>query len=465
MTAEVDAAGKRTNRSEIFGAWCKVTTTHGVADAYGDDLKYGRKFFFCLIFIMLTIAIFQIYILISAFAAAPHFDSSIIADQEDYMLFPNVTVCNQNRVNVTKLIELGITGEKIHSIEHLFLSQFVGYMFLNLEEGAQEWMRVKEIFDATNRSHLKDPNELLRYLGHSCEETLLHCYMNQEIFDCCSKAEAIINGEYGLCWVVPVPVDISIGEPVQYMPGIRSGLRLRIQPRTDHYYHSIFNNYIEKGVILSVNSNPYLTVYRDPIIIPPGMRARITITKHKTEYIKNTFSLFSPDCTENTTNQIAKGPYNREQCAADCINEFVNNEAECFMVGERRVEGRTCDPEEVVAKIYPKLSSYFSNSTKQTTIIDTSTSAVAFPAPEYLDDITNFYNASKGKANVVKDSIIAEIFYSSRLITSVQIKEKSSIFELFSNIGGQMGVWLGASIVTFVQFVYYFCIWMSQWRK
>uniref|UniRef100_A0A914V533 Uncharacterized protein n=1 Tax=Plectus sambesii TaxID=2011161 RepID=A0A914V533_9BILA len=218
MTADVDAAGKRTNRSEIFGAWCKATTTHGVADAYGDDLKYGRKFFFCLIFIMLTIAIFQIYILISAFAAAPHFDSSIIAYQEDYMLFPNVTVCNQNRVNATKLIELGITGENIHSIEHLFLSQLVGYMFPNFDTGAQEWMRVKEIFDATNRSQLKDPNELLRYLGHSCEETLLHCYMNQEIFDCCSKAEAIINGEHGLCWVVPVPVDINIGEPVQYVP-------------------------------------------------------------------------------------------------------------------------------------------------------------------------------------------------------------------------------------------------------
>jgi hypothetical protein len=92
-------------RIATFGAWCEATTTHGVADAWGDSLKCGRVFFLCLVLIMLAMGVFQIVMLISSFCTPPYFDSTVVMDQEEYSLFPNITVCNQNRINNTKVRE------------------------------------------------------------------------------------------------------------------------------------------------------------------------------------------------------------------------------------------------------------------------------------------------------------------------------------------------------------------------
>ncbi len=202
-----------------FQSWGDVTSCHGFPDLINSSSIIAKAFWVFLILSSFSLAAWQIFELLVRFGSSPHYVTHSYSEEAESVPFPNVTVCNINRVNRYRAIKLGMVNESgdldPDLLNYFFISfpvayeqtmtgsiienlRFRNHSFVELNRLKEKYERFLVRANLTTTSQM----DIVYKLGYTCEEMIARCKWQNVEFPCCARATPIVNA-YGLCYSIP----------------------------------------------------------------------------------------------------------------------------------------------------------------------------------------------------------------------------------------------------------------------
>lgn len=185
------------NFKDTLKRWSQVTTCAGIMDLYMAKSFIGKTFWAIFISFCFGFTLWQTSDVFRLFMTEYPYQSQMDIVAHERIPFPNVTICNFNRIDETLTSHLTLDREVF---SYVFSSAGLHY---NVEKNYAEqidifqprWKKMKLTLNVT------DLKSLYMKYGHSCEDTFLLCKWQLQKFDCCKYATEILTS-YGRCWSI-----------------------------------------------------------------------------------------------------------------------------------------------------------------------------------------------------------------------------------------------------------------------
>ncbi|VDK70442.1 unnamed protein product [Onchocerca ochengi] len=460
------------------------TTLHGPLRFYKGK-GYG-KIFWCSV--MCCAAIFlslQINILIAYFMSHPTATSVTFVPAE-VLTLPAVTVCNYNPItkNYIKYLNESSSGAGY------FTNDLLRYMTMAYSEVEDLYLhanndtieRGRKAYENFQRIFTEYPFNIENFFaraGFTCNEMLKVCSVGGTKLDCCAMSQKVLT-DLGSCFVFSIG-DMKLN---QTQPGIFNGLQLILDAGindaiTVNYAEEgntlpIFSNNLEDGFRLYVRSENELAYsYTEGLSVSPAYRAYIALNLE-------TFHFLTPENWGNCTHiwppkspqRAFRLPYTAQNCASLCQQIYYEQRINCtpllYSVGDAHLN--TCTPSELHAfmledQILTHLVADRTNNINGPECADNicPTSCVTH---EYKASITYGYGFSESaidwltntnsnwtQKRIKENFAVVNIFYREMSYILNEQMQSTSLVEVLSNIGGNMGLFFGASVITVIELI------------
>lgn len=89
-------------------AWAEKTTCHGVVEVVTTGSKALKLFWVVIVLTSLSLAAWQIVLVVRDGMQAPYFTTSIGLAEPIFMEFPYIRICNINKINASKANEFAL---------------------------------------------------------------------------------------------------------------------------------------------------------------------------------------------------------------------------------------------------------------------------------------------------------------------------------------------------------------------
>lgn len=435
--------------SKRFNKYIKSTTTHGVVYVFVGKSKIRRLFWSL---IVLTAAIGCLYNVANRviFLAKHPTSTTVGVVQPQAVDFPAVTLCNLNLIKKSYLD--GISTRLGEFVRKAFYAQGTDL----------ECRRAMELFENHTLPWNQSFSELLWYGRHTADETILSCkFMGQE----CNSSDFLPNfTPSGICYTF----NGGRGVPVLKANGMgtRFALTLIVNVLQNEYNAALYH---DAGIKIAVHPQ---TVPPQPdelgIAVSPGKNAFISVRQTN---IENRSSKRKCVDKNNTTFKDAF-PYSVPACQLDCLRADIAQKCKCLSTStihstttqyhSQFSHLRNCTIRDVccqVSEIFDATSCNCREACSKT-LYTTSTSYSAFPANYAARDLADYAAAAMTRFNV---TVNASVFHENILgvnvyFESLTVEERTTddaydAVALLSDIGGQLGLFLGASVISVFEFL------------
>jgi hypothetical protein len=296
-------------------------------------------------------------------------------------------------------------------------------------------------------------------------ESIHSCYFNSRPCNMSNDFEWIYSYEHGNCWQFN-----SQSEKQTYFEGEENGLKMEIWPLVNsNKYPVVFST----GLVLFVHNRSTSAVppLSERIYIRPGKKSRIGVERifssnQPKPYSDCTqdFNDFNTDIYRFILNRSSFAVYRRVDCLDLCRQKIIIQNCGCYfakydklyssLVPCLNVSQREC------------LSLYDSNFTIEnwnkclrecplecdSVKYRVKVSSLIYPSQqEYLSNpfMTNKMNATYKEFKQISYAI--NVFYSSMQYTKITQTPRMLLFDLFSLIGGALGVFMGMSVFHLIE--------------
>ena len=259
----------------------------------------------------------------------------------------------------------------------------------------------------------------------------------------------------------------------QVAPGLLFGLGLRLFLDESDKMSLINDN--GAGVILMVHpQDVYPNPYTDGILVPLGHEAYISLRKLVFKRLK---SPYKSNCTDGKgIFLIYPGRYTVLNCQYSCFVKYMMEECgyhetvyqyhkpKEFAESLKIAAKKNFSIDEVMTCL-SKITNENSSSTKSCYCppacyeesILTSTSYTQWPHPSaaeyYRTLVSNFTGKNMSKDQVYQSLLSVRVFFDELGYQRVQEIPRSNMANLFSQTGGQFGLWIGASVFSIIEFI------------
>ncbi|VDN81574.1 unnamed protein product [Brugia pahangi] len=456
------------------------TTLHGPLRLYKGK-GYG-KIFWCSV--MCSAAIFlslQINILVAYFISHPTATSVTFVPAE-MLILPAVTVCNYNPItkNYVRYLNESSSGSGYFTNDLLrYMTMAYSevedlYLHANndtIERGRQAYEYFKSIFT----EYPFNIENFFARAGFACHEMLKVCSVGGTKLDCCAMSRKVLT-DLGSCFVFSLN-DMKLN---QTQPGIFNGLQLILDAGINdaiavNYAEEgnalpIFSNNLEDGFRLYVRSENELAYsYTEGLSVSPSYRAYIALNLE-------TFHFLTPDSWGNCTHtwplkspqRAFRLPYTAKNCASLCQQIYYEQRINCtpllYSVGDALLAHlNTCTPSELHAFMLqvadrtnningPECADNICPTSCVTHEYKASiTYGYGFSesAMDWLTNINNKWTQKYIKGNFA----VVNIFYREMSYLLNEQMQSTSLVDVLSNIGGNMGLFFGASVITVIELI------------
>ncbi|XP_071134249.1 acid-sensing ion channel 5-like [Mytilus edulis] len=210
--------------------------------------------------------------------------------------------------------------------------------------------------------------------------------------------------------------------------------------------------------------------------VEPGKEVFASVHKTRFEYLPSPYEAMGNEyCRDHMNNDGSQ--YYRSSCYKDCSSTFFLDRCNCLPYTHNSTY--YCSKFQVANCILKAIGDYY-NQTKlvdkcdcplpcSSTHYDVSLTSSLFPSDFYSKKI---FDLNRDKhLDYYRQNYIALHIYFDQLSTTVsqQVPKYSSAGDIFANLGGQMGLFLGASIVTLIELceflIYAFWTFLSNLRN
>ena len=422
--------------SSTFKKYIESTTAHGVVRIFTGKSKIRRLFWLIIVLTAAGGCLYNISDRIQFLISYPT-STTISVTRKPTLTFPAVTLCNLNNFRIGSLEERNLTN-LIQSAT-----------FLVTEEGAQSCE--DEVSQSDNLNNITY-EELTVQARHGVVDFILDCYIAGE--PCGNNTAEVFEPVFtnlGICYTFNSG---KIKPPLQSKgTGQRQGLQLLVNVDQSNYATPA-----DAGVKIAIHAQSEPPLPDDQGIgVPTGRNAFISIKQQNIEdqTRRNCYS----DISSFNFLQGEYTMYSESACLVDCIYTSMADNCECIGARSfyspdtaRYSQLPNCTLEEVCCIVNELISPNECNcpAACSSILYETTVSYSYFPA-EYISQ--GFSSLFGIPADTFPTNFLGVSVYFETLNVETQTTSSAySFVALLSDIGGQLGLFLGVSVISIMEF-------------
>lgn len=420
-----------------FSKWLDNTTVHGIAHIFKGKSTVKRVFWLVIFLGALAGCVYNVLNRLKLLISNPTSTSTKIITSQEGVPFPAITICNLNPFAIAALEEYNVSD----------LFDFIDSASDNNDDDIiSTYLKCDDHLSKVPAAIRKKPFKDLQTRSHvPLSEFITVCVYSNDNMDCNLQFKPIITN-YGLCYIFN---DDPNNARLVYTSGQSYGLHLYINIHQDLYDYSING---DAGIKISVTRQGALPEPDEQgIAVAPGSYAYIGLkaeraidTTNRGECMKENGGLdFFPDYE-----------YSQTGCRIDAYISSTLRECGCIE-SIAAVEGSDFGPECTIDHtccITFHALNFTSESCKvecDRLVYTASTSYAQFPSKLKAQKLASEFNVSVDY--VYTNFVGASIYFESVTKQETTTVNSYSISAFLSDLGGQLGLFLGASVISMLE--------------
>ncbi|XP_059425076.1 acid-sensing ion channel 1-like isoform X5 [Carassius carassius] len=289
--------------------------------------------------------------------------------------------------------------------------------------------------------------------GHDIKEMLLSCYFRG--VECSPEDFSVIFTRYGKCYTFNSGQD---GRPllITMKGGMGNGLELMLDIQQDEYlpvWGETDETSFEAGIKVQIHTQD-----EPPFIdqlgfgVAPGFQTFVSCQEQRLTYLPPPWG----DCKATPMDSDFFSTYSITACRIDCETRYLVENCNCRMV-HMPGDAPYCTPEQYKECADPALD-FLVERDNDYCVCDTpcnmtrygkELSFVKIPSKASAKYLAKKFN--KTEQYIAENILVLDIFFEALNYETIEQKKAYEIAGLLGDIGGQMGLFIGASILTILE--------------
>ncbi|XP_033631828.1 acid-sensing ion channel 1-like [Asterias rubens] len=423
--------------------FASTTTLHGIGQVIDNQRVAVKLVWLGLLLGCMGVCSFQIIDRVKSYLEY-NASTSLSVDYVGDLRFPAVTICNFNRYRKTAL------ANESWQLKHALSAADYDY------DSYDDRVNVSEPDSGYNFSY----GAFTRRTGFIMDNaSLLACSWRGKDGSCSAENFTHSFTSFGNCWTFNSGSEKQSEILSQFQSGSGNGLQLTIDIQEFEYTETIDGN-VEAGLKVLVHDQltPTLAVDSAGLAIAPGVHAFIAVRQ-----IKH-LNLGPPwgDCSTDKQLEYYRG-YTLEGCTVECRARAIKKMCKCRLV-RHPGDAPECSPEVVEDCATPTLMQLKSgvidqcdcpipcNYTEYSTAISTARLPNKNVAREFAESCDFDYI---NEAYIRDNCMMIDIYYDTMNYHVYKQSPAITTSALISDVGGQLGLFVGASFITLAEIIFY----------
>nr|XP_033794442.1 acid-sensing ion channel 1 isoform X1 [Geotrypetes seraphini] len=371
------------------------------------------------------------------------------------LTFPAITFCNNNLLLLRRMTkaDLYLTGYWLGLLNReLHLQPPARHLLKD-----RQWAWLKRLLDFSYYLPPRQQDDLvaqlLDRLGHQLEEMLLFCKFQGE--PCGPQNFSTVFTRYGKCYTFNSGQN---GKPplISVRGGTGNGLELMLDIQQDEYmpvWGETDETSFEAGIKVQIHSQD-----EPPFIdqlgfgVAPGFQTFVSCQEQRLIYLPPPWG----DCKSTPIDSDFFDTYSITACRIDCETRYLVENCNCKMV-HMPGDASYCTPEQYKECADPALD-FLVEKDSDYCVCDTpcnmtrygkELSMVKIPSKASAKYLAKKYN--KSEQYISENILVLDIFFEALNYETIEQKKAYEVAGLLGDIGGQMGLFIGASILTVLE--------------
>ncbi|XP_065648379.1 acid-sensing ion channel 1A [Hydra vulgaris] len=436
---------ERMTVKQIFNRYVQTSTLHGFRFIFMDTFIVRRVLWTILTLTMATIFFKELRNSINLFYEYPFTTTSTI-QYEPSLTFPAISVCNLNHFLLSK-----IKKSKLKPLYDQGRLPFDN----NLENPGFD-IQGDELYNI-----LKTSSQSIDEIFLSCEWKSRDTAKNGVPNPCKPNNFTVYSGLYGQsCYTFNPGVSgyplLSLSET-----GVNMGFKLELDLKSKDSLQGIQ----EIGAIVIVHHQQETPVLQAGFVVSPGFQTFVEIKVRQTE------NLPPPYATKCGSKPLKNYQiYRQSSCFLEQLSDAIETKCKCkssFMAG-RNIP--YCSLRQTVTCLMPTIYD-FDRKTNNNCPVDCETiqylSSLSYARfisnvtylsknaeqSSYIRKLKNSMSPKKLQKYIEENIVAVQFFYQEMKKEKVKQEPSYDFYKLIGDVGGQLGLLLGASVLTLVEFV------------
>ncbi|XP_067869390.1 acid-sensing ion channel 2 isoform X2 [Heterodontus francisci] len=367
--------------------------------------------------------------------------------------FPALTICNNNPIRFYQLTKSDL----------YYAGQWLGLLNENrtarplvtelIKEDRQQWFQKLSDFRLflPPRSFEGISLDFMDRLGHQLDDMLLSCKYRGDV--CGPQNFTSVFTRYGKCYMFNSGSD---DKPLltTVQGGTGNGLEIMLDIQQDDYlpvWGEAEDTTFEAGirVQLHTQSEPPF-VHELGFGVAPGFQTFVSTQEQRLIYLPPPWG----DCQSSAVNTDFFPSYSITACRIDCETRYLVENCNCRMV-HMPGDAHYCTPEQYKECVEPtlallaemtnclcKIPCYLTRYNKELSMVKIPSRTSA----KYLEKKFN-----KTEKYISENILVLDVFFEALNYETIEQKKAYEVAGLLGDIGGQMGLFIGASILTILE--------------
>ncbi|ERE66888.1 acid-sensing ion channel 3 isoform X1 [Cricetulus griseus] len=458
----LEEARQRQRQASDIRVFASSCTMHGLGHVFGPGgLTLRRGLWATAVLLSLAAFLYQVAERVRYYGEFHH--KTTLDERESHQLtFPAVTLCNINPLRRSRLTpnDLHWAGTALLGLDP---AEHAAYLRALGQPPAPPGFMPSPTFDMA---------QLYARAGHSLEDMLLDCrYRGQP---CGPENFTVIFTRMGQCYTFNSG---AYGAELLTTPkgGAGNGLEIMLDVQQEEYlpiWKDMEETPFEVGIRVQIHSQ------EEPPAIDqlgfgaaPGHQTFVSCQQQQLSFLPppwgdcNTASVDPDFDTEpsdplGSPNLSPSPPYSLIGCRLACETRYVARKCGCRMM---HMPGNSpvCSPQQYKDCASPALDAMLRKDTCvcpnpcATTRYAKELSMVRIPSRASARYLAQKYNRSE--TYIAENVLVLDIFFEALNYEAVEQKAAYEVSELLGDIGGQMGLFIGASLLTILEILDYLC--------
>ncbi|XP_052706090.1 acid-sensing ion channel 2-like isoform X1 [Crassostrea angulata] len=415
------------------------STLHGLSHISGRRTCTRGVIWFMLVMVMGISLTVTLYDLKEQYFSYPTLTMLNIKMSHE-LEFPAVTLCNISPYKMSKL-----------NPDEAMLD------YLKRESNMGSFMPPMNFSDSKYKLLFKNVEEdWLFNVSFSIKDLFIACKWKETLYFDCTKLFIPYKTEWGLCFSFN-GLDSPEIHKIGYVGSIL-GLSFFIHVNQSDYVYARNMGAGLKIVLHAHNEEP--NVMDSGYLVPPGTTTYIPIERKEYKFLPSPFKAFGKEYCLDTESAGFQNHlkhhrlYSYSGCLRECKERFAFQKCQCRNHHDLGDAEPICSIERDYNCHKPAREEFNGNVTLQAacgcsipcslTEYTTRISHATFPANLYEDWIKENFGYTSIRENIME----VRLYYESLVYKTFEKVQKITFIDILASIGGQMGIFLGASVLT-----------------
>ncbi|XP_071798797.1 acid-sensing ion channel 1-like [Asterias amurensis] len=452
---------ERRSDVNLENEFANSTSLHGIARVANNTRVRFKLVWVSIMMTCFCVCVYQVYDRFSFYLMYTA-NTAISVEYRRNLNFPAVTICNFNRYRQSQ-----VTTEEYKYLKYILTTTAA----FNLDFSTEQTVDIPN----ENDSRIFNFTEFTLRAGFLIAPSLLECKWRGK--PCYAENFTHVFTPFGNCWTFNSGKDAPILKAHQTGKG--NGLDIFINIEQSEYTEIITNNF-QAGLKVVIHDQHTPPLVESSLAISPGVHAYVGIRRQ--QYL----NLEKPHGKCDASTKLNRFEnYSLEACNIECLTEAIvqscscrpvgypGNETECSPFQERNCasqitdqfhSGETEDCECRVPCNHTAFSTGLSTavipslrSVRALTKVLFSGNRSKQNSPGFNDTIAELVDdLSAVEEKYIKDNmVILSVYYEELNFQLYEQTKAYSLSALVSDIGGQLGLFLGASFITLAEILVY----------